>query len=115
MKPKGKLKKSKALPAPIESEPRNTTNGAEFLCDACWKEVFNPTIMHALYISREPFLDFTGTSDSPSFLATVQTAFDLSFPNVNFTLTLDDPIVTMVGYHVHYLVNNNNFLIATGL
>ena len=67
---------------------------AEFLHDARWSNILLLTITHALYSSREPFIHFTG--DSTIFLATVQTSFDLSFPNVDFKLTSDDPLVATV-------------------
>jgi hypothetical protein len=66
----------------------------EFLRDARWAKVFIPTITHALYVLREPFLDWT--SESPALLAMVQHAFNLSFDNVTFTLPADDPIVETV-------------------
>jgi hypothetical protein len=68
-----------------------TTN---FLKDSHWAHVFMPTITHALYISRKPFVDFT--SKSPEFLITMQNALNLSFPNVNFELAPNDPIIEMV-------------------
>jgi hypothetical protein len=57
--------------------------------------VFIPTITHALYISREPFVDWT--TDSKTFLATVQKAFNLSFPNVKYTLSASDAVTKTVG------------------
>jgi hypothetical protein len=69
-------------------------DGAQFLQDARWAKCFIPTITHALYISREPFRDWT--SESPTFLATVQTVFNISFTNVTFLLSSGDPIVDTV-------------------
>jgi hypothetical protein len=65
-----------------------------FLKDSHWARVFMPTITHALYISHKPFVD--STLESPEFLMTVQNAFNLSFPNVDFELAPDDLIVKTV-------------------
>jgi hypothetical protein len=72
----------------------STADGAEFLQDERWAKVFLPTITHALYISREPFLDWT--SESPALLTTVQRVFNLSFGNVTFTLPANSPVVETV-------------------
>jgi len=71
-----------------------TVNGAQFLQDGRWAKVFIPTITHALYISREPFLDWA--LDSCVFLAMLQHVFNISFSNITFTLPADDPIVATV-------------------
>lgn len=85
--------KAKAL---VKPEPSgNSGNGAEdFLKDPRWKEHFLPSLFHALYISREPFLDWT--PDSPKFLVSAQKAFDIAFPNVDYALSTKDPIITTV-------------------
>ncbi|KAF8235146.1 hypothetical protein L208DRAFT_1258301, partial [Tricholoma matsutake] len=62
-----------------------------FLRDGRWARVFTPTITHALYISREPFLEWT--SESPVFLATVQHIFNISFSNVTLVLSAKDPLL----------------------
>ena len=67
---------------------------ANILKDSRWANTFIPTITHALYVSREPFVDFT--SESTDFLSTVQNVFNLSFPNIEYELTLDDLIVKTV-------------------
>jgi hypothetical protein len=74
---------------------------AEYVHDPRWAKVFIPTITHALYISREPFLDFA--SESPVFLATVQKIFTLSFPNVDMVLAAIDPLVATVQVLHHTL------------
>ena len=73
----------------------SVADGAEFLRDVRWVKVFIPTITHALYVSLEPFVDWT--SESPALLKMVQHAFNLSFDNITFTLSADDPIVQTVG------------------
>ena len=90
-KPKHAMKAPKAN---VDLGGGDRPTAAEFLRDRRWANVFIPTITHALYISRDPFLDFT--SESPVFLATVQEVFDLSFPNVNFVLVANDPLVVTV-------------------
>jgi hypothetical protein len=78
----------------VNSVPGNAGNGAQFVLDSRWKDIFNPSLSHALYISRDPFSDFT--LKSPKFLAIVQKVFEASFPDVTFLLTSDDPVVEKV-------------------
>jgi len=66
----------------------------QFLKDRRWARIFLPTLTHALYISREPFKDFT--LDSPEFLAIVQTFFNLAFPTINFALSSNDEVTLTV-------------------
>ncbi|KIJ89647.1 hypothetical protein K443DRAFT_126719, partial [Laccaria amethystina LaAM-08-1] len=75
----------------VNSVPGNAGNGAQFVLDSRWKDIFNPSLSHALYISRDPFSDFT--LKSPKFLAIVQKVFEAPFPDVTFLLTSDDPVV----------------------
>ncbi|KAF9471430.1 hypothetical protein BDN70DRAFT_571699 [Pholiota conissans] len=72
------------LPPPASARP-----SARFLEDIRWK-VFNPTLSHAFYISDQPFLNFT--AESSQFLAIVQDVFNISFPDVTFSLITSDPI-----------------------
>lgn len=74
--------------------PGNAGNGAQFLLDSRWKDIFNPSLSHALYISQDPFSDFT--LESPKFLLVVQKVFNASFPDVTFLLTSADPVVEKV-------------------
>ncbi|KAI0298193.1 hypothetical protein BC826DRAFT_907194 [Russula brevipes] len=87
-----KKPKAKKNPPKAKSDSPEIATAAEFLRDARWSNNLLPTITHALYSSREPFIHFT--ADSTIFLATVQKAFDLSFLNFDFKLTLGDPLVT---------------------
>ena len=64
------------------------------LDDHRWKHTFIPTLTHALYISREPFVDWS--IDSPAFLATVQKVSNLSFPNIDVNLSVNDKITNTV-------------------
>jgi hypothetical protein len=78
----------------VNSAPANAENGAQLLLDSHWKDIFNPSLSHALYISRDPFSDFT--LESPRFLVIVQKVFNASFPDVTLSLTSDDPVVEKV-------------------
>jgi len=69
------------------------STATEFLNDAQWTNAFFPMMYHALYISQEPFLDWT--LESPTFLTAIQKVFDLSFSNVDSTLVSNDPLVNM--------------------
>ena len=82
--------KSTAVTAP---GPNGKANG-EFLKDGCWKEVFIPTLTHVLYISREPFLDWT--TKSLTLLANVQEVFNRTFTNVDVCLSPKDSVITTV-------------------
>ena len=64
------------------------------LDDHRWKRIFIPTLTHALYISREPFVDWS--INSPAFLATMQKVFNLSFPNIDVNLSVNDKITNTV-------------------
>lgn len=92
----------KVLKADPDLRGQEHPNAAEFLHNLHWANVFIPTITHALYISQEPFLDFT--SESPIFLATVQKTFNLSFPNVDLVLTADDPLIVTVCQILHHIM-----------
>ena len=82
--------KSTAVAAP---GPNGKANG-EFLKDGRWKEVFIPTLTHALYISREPFLDWT--TESLTLLVNVQEVFNRTFTNVDVCLSPKDSVITTV-------------------
>jgi hypothetical protein len=88
------MKPDKTAHKPSTSDGSGGSAATNFLKDSRWARVFMPTITHALYISRKPFVDFT--LESPEFLVTVQKAFDLSFPNVDFELAPDDLIIKTV-------------------
>ena len=91
-------KSSKALKT---IEPANTGNaeesdmpGTRFVKDSRWAKVFIPTITHAFYTTREPFLDWA--PESEVFIATVQRVFNLSFPNVVYTISAGNRVVLTV-------------------
>jgi len=93
-----------------ELNETSRSGSAEFLKDARWKEVFIPTITHALYVSREPFLHWA--SESPQFLVTVQRVFDVSFPNVQYVLSSNDAVTQTVRLfpHAYWAFLNINFI-----
>ena len=64
------------------------------LDDPKWTRVFLPTLSHALYVSDQPFTDWTLGSDS--LLKTVQDVFDLTFTNISHTLRAQDGVVKAV-------------------
>ena len=87
---------SKAMPI-INATPTPGNNGnclAQFIKDRCWAKVFIPSLMHALYVSQEPFKDFA--ADSPVFITTVQTIFDKVFSDANVILSIRDSINTTI-------------------
>ncbi|KAF8802531.1 hypothetical protein BYT27DRAFT_6764428 [Phlegmacium glaucopus] len=95
-KPKKLKKPAASTTEPSAATAGGSSNGAsdiatQFLQDPRWAKVFIPTITHAFYVSREPFLEWT--PEAPAFLATVQRVFNMSFLNVTFTLTADNVIV----------------------
>jgi hypothetical protein len=79
--------------SPVEEVKKS--GGADYLLkDKRWKEVFIPTITHAFFISDEPFKQFK--RESAEFLKTVQDVFDVSFPDIGYTLNLRDDLVEKV-------------------
>jgi hypothetical protein len=91
-------RRAKCEPAAVT--PQNGLSGItgqiadNLLDDYRWKRVFLPTLTHALYISCKPFVDWT--IDSPTFLATVQNVFNLSFPNIDVALSAKDKLTDTV-------------------
>ncbi|KAF9548972.1 hypothetical protein CPC08DRAFT_755311 [Agrocybe pediades] len=71
-------KRSRTVAAIPRTVPNLLTDD-DILSDKRFRDVFNPTLTHALYTSDEPFLGFC---DGDSFESTVQLVFDLSFPNI---------------------------------
>ena len=66
------------------------------LNDARWIHVFLPTLTHTLYISDQPFTDWTLASST--LLETIQKVFDISFTNLSYTLSPEDLVVKAVCY-----------------
>ncbi|KJA18015.1 hypothetical protein HYPSUDRAFT_145626, partial [Hypholoma sublateritium FD-334 SS-4] len=81
-----------AVPVPSATGISNNNEAIinQILNDTRWRRVFLPTLAHAFYISREPFVDWL--RGSPTFLVTVQHIFDLSFPNVYLALSQNNKI-----------------------
>ena len=65
-----------------------------------------PTITHAFYNSREPFLEWT--RESPIFLTMTQRVFNLVFDNVSFTLSSSDPVVLAVSVATLFDISNHS-------
>ena len=84
----------KSKPMAVAAPGPNGKANGEFLKDGRWKEVFIPKLTHALYISREPFLDWT--SESLTLLVNVQEVFDLTFTNVDICLSSKDSVIATV-------------------
>ncbi|KAH9013111.1 hypothetical protein EDB85DRAFT_2098465 [Lactarius pseudohatsudake] len=63
----------------------------ECLDDPRWTRVFLPTLSHTLYITDNPFTDWTWESNT--LLQTVQNVFNLSFTNISYTLCVQDKVV----------------------
>jgi hypothetical protein len=91
-------KASKASKNEGLTETNSVVPGALFVKDDRWAKTFIPTITHAFYMTRDPFLDWS--PESAIFLATVQCAFNLSFPNVVYTVSARDRVaVTVRAYY----------------
>jgi hypothetical protein len=82
------------VPTNIDAVTEDNAPGARFVKDNRWAKVFIPTITHAFYTTREPFLDWA--PESEAFIATVQHVFNLSFPNVNYTISAGNRVVLTV-------------------
>jgi hypothetical protein len=62
--------------------------------DPRWTRTFLPTLSHVLYVTNSPFKDWTWGSDP--FRKTIQAVFDVSFPNISYTVTEQDCITKAV-------------------
>lgn len=85
-------KKQGRMETQTDSAPQ--AGGAVFVKDNRWARTFVPTITHAFYVTREPFLDWS--PESTVFLATVQHIFNLSFPNAVYTVSAHDQVIKTV-------------------
>jgi hypothetical protein len=87
---------AKSKPAAITPQNSEITRRItdNLLDDYHWKHIFLPTLTHALYISRKPFMDWT--INSSAFLAIVQNVFNLSFPNIDVALSMKDKLTDTV-------------------
>jgi hypothetical protein len=85
----------RTIPKPVVELPLiSGPNTNFFLSHPTWAKVFLPTLMHLFLISEFPFQNFM--NNSPPFVAVIQTAFNVTHPNISFTVTARDTIVTMV-------------------
>ena len=66
----------------------------DLLWDPRWNNIFLPSLVHALYVSREPFKDFK--LKAPEFLKVVQKIFNLSYPEVDLNLKATDELAKKV-------------------
>ena len=93
----------------VKSAARCVDLVQECLQDVRWTRVFLQTLSHALYVSEQPFLDWSW--GSCAFRKTVQDVFDLSFPNISYTVSEQDEImkavchvtITLVSLLTHFL------------
>jgi hypothetical protein len=99
---RARIQKKEKAKAESATPKSSDSAAAAFLKDGRWAKVLMLTITHALYILWEPFLDFL--SESPVFLKTMQKVFNLSFPNVDFKLASNDPIIKVVWTLSHPLI-----------
>jgi hypothetical protein len=84
---------------PVVGAPFTNAPSAEyFILQRTWSKIFLPTIMHLFLVSKSPFQDFT--SNSPSFVAVIQEAFNATHPNIYFTVAARDAIVVTVCPHL---------------
>ncbi|KAH9160095.1 hypothetical protein EDB89DRAFT_2082498 [Lactarius sanguifluus] len=75
-----------------EAQPNTHPNIAcQCLDDSRWTRIFLLTLSHALYISDHPFTDWTW--ESSALVETVQVAFELSFTNISYMMSVQDGIV----------------------
>ena len=62
--------------------------------DPHWTHTLLPTLSHVLYVTNSPFKDWTWGSDP--FRKTIQVVFDVSFPNISYTVMEQDCITKAV-------------------
>ncbi|KAH8990664.1 hypothetical protein EDB86DRAFT_3080297 [Lactarius hatsudake] len=88
---KGASFKSLESPKPFVGLGACPDIAQQCLDDPRWKRVFLPTLSHALYITDHPFTDWTWESNT--LLQTIQNVFNISFPNISYTLSGQDKVV----------------------
>lgn len=102
-KTNGKIQQPRAVAtkAPILAVRSKKTQDVGGVCDtlalhllenAKWRTEFLPTLYHPLYVSENPFKDFRKGSDK--FLSTLQSIFNLVFPNIIYKVSHRDAITT---------------------
>jgi hypothetical protein len=69
----------------------NAPDAEYFVLQCTWAKVF---LMYLFFILEHPFKDFV--NNTPSFVAIVQEAFNATHPDILFTVTAGDDIVTTV-------------------
>ncbi|KAF8167104.1 hypothetical protein B0H34DRAFT_791875 [Crassisporium funariophilum] len=79
-----------AVPMKKLFQDRDIDLDTNWTSDRSWVKIFLPSLMHALYVSPEPFKNFRPKADE--FHDTIQTVFDLSFPNVEYEVKEDDTL-----------------------
>ena len=90
----------------VESGPVLPKAGQKWLSDVRWRSTFIPSLNHALFASDEPFVHFKVQSDA--FQQTVQTVFNVSFPNVRYTVVKGDAVFEVVRHFHTTTVNGAN-------
>lgn len=70
----------------------------KWMNDEKWRTIILPYVTTALYTSSSPFLESRQRSDA--FLGTVQDAFEVAFPNVEYQFKPSDEVVVEVCQHV---------------
>jgi hypothetical protein len=72
----------------------NAPDAEYFVLQRTWAKVFLPTLMYLFFISEQPFNDFI--NNTPSFVAIGQEAFNAMHPDILYTVTTGNDIVTTV-------------------
>ncbi|KAH9025701.1 hypothetical protein EDB83DRAFT_2656378 [Lactarius deliciosus] len=88
---KGASFKSLESPKPFVGLGACPDIAQQCLDDPRWKRVFLPTLSHAFYITDHPFTNWIWESNT--LLQTVQIVFNLSFPKISYTLSVQDKVV----------------------
>ncbi|KAF8258997.1 hypothetical protein EI94DRAFT_1814165 [Lactarius quietus] len=76
---------------PAATKARSADIAENCLKDYRWTNIFLPTLSHVLYVSEQPFKDWAWSSDA--LRKTVQAVFDISFPNILYTVAQQDCIM----------------------
>ncbi|KAN0140687.1 hypothetical protein V8E53_001514 [Lactarius tabidus] len=80
-------------PNPSVAEDPLIPDAQYFISQPTWSKVFLPSLAHLFMISEQPFQSFK--NNSAQFVAIVQEAFDVTHPNISYTVTACNDIVTM--------------------
>jgi hypothetical protein len=94
---KGAKKEAEKVPTMSDKKKQRDEEQKGWTTQPRWRTTFLPTLHHALFISQNPFLHFR--LESSEFLPIIQQVFNVSFPDIQYTLHNVDLLLKEVSNH----------------